>query len=80
METILDDIRPLKAPSLGRALDSPIGLAGKCLADNQGAFYGLGLSVFWAPWAVRHDPGLFRKHCGMGTVLWDELYPLDGRT
>ncbi len=86
METILDDIRPLKAPSLGRALDSPIGLAGKCLADNQGAFYGLGLSVFWAPWAVRHDPGLLEntaawaQSCGMNYIRWMGAHNWSGGT
>ena len=76
MSAILDDIRPLKAPSVGRPLDSPIGLAGKCLADSQGEFYGLGLSVFWAPWAVRHHPALLENtaawatSCGMNYIRW----------
>ncbi len=52
---------PLLAQPQG-ARQGPTRVAGRAIADDGGPFAALGVTLFWAAWAYKHDPGRLDEH------------------
>lgn len=82
MSSILKDIQPTESPSLnvdqllGRPFKGALRVDNKAIRDDSGTFPMLGLSAFWAPWALQNNPDQFSRmadwatECGMTYARW----------
>jgi len=75
LSSILQAIQPL-AETTYRPLNGPLRLDHRALRDDTGPFPLVGVSAFWAPWAVRHNQGQLDRFAewavgaGMTYVRW----------
>ena len=75
LSSILQSIQPLPSTT-HRPLNGPIRLDDRAFRDDTGPFPMVGVSAFWAPWAVRNNRGQFDRFtewavgAGITCVRW----------
>lgn len=76
MSSILEAIQPEPEVAPSRPFQGKLRTDHRAIRDDVGPFPLIGVSGFWAPWAVQHDQGqldrliAWARGCGMTYVRW----------